>query len=445
MLEDERWKARDLEPAKKVLKEYSIRAVGELKRKTHGAAGSKECKMKLSEHVGGYGWGELSAFLQTTNIQPVLSAEQTLHKKILDIAGGQLSEEIAHTGQFSRDAIAVKASDNDERQYDIHIVQGPSGSGKTVYAINRLAFLSKKDDKADLRACAYYSLSDHAASHYIQTTFVDRIGEVLKAALKAGSDEKWQWDPNTVFTLDAVNDLKKGHPIIKLQGCIGAVIQIVIGRYAAFNGIGKLLERQRKALAYAVFHELDQDNGTDNPRFPKFGTLSSLEEGERVKVKRQAQGVMDLHVEVSSAEDVRVSTDFVDDEAKKTKRSVSITPAMSMLLYNLLGVDATIYDNWGGLEVTTALHAVYLETLSNFTTQEKGVCLARLTKAVPPPKATKRIHIPSQADTRTIFINGERRLFAMSSPISEAFRRSTRRMEKNVITTSVRNCRNAVS
>ncbi|CAB9530087.1 hypothetical protein SEMRO_2737_G335940.1 [Seminavis robusta] len=183
-----------------------------------------------------------------------------------------------------------------------------------------------------------------------------------------------------VVTLDAVNNLKKGHPIIKLQGCIGAVIQIVIGR-------------------------------TDNPWFPEFGTLLSLEEGERVKVKRQAQGVMDLHVEASSAEDGRVSTDFVDDEAKKTKRSVSITPAMSMLLYNLLGVDATIYDNWDGLEVTTALHAVYLETLSNSTTQEKGVCLARLTKAVPPPKATKRIHIPSQADTPTIFINGEKAPF----------------------------------
>ena len=214
-----------------------------------------------------------------------------------------------------------------------------------------------------------------------------------------------------VFTLDAVKQLKKGHPIIKLRGSIGTVIQMVIGRYTAFNAIGKLTARQQKALAYAVFHELNLDNKSTAPHFPEFNTILTLEEEEQGAIKRQAQGVVDLLVETSSGVGGETTTSFVDEDSRLKRRSVSITPAMSMLLYNLLGVDATIYDNWEGLEVTTALHAVYLEVLDNTTTQELGVEIARLTKAVPPPGANKNIYIPSQVTTPTIFINGDKAPF----------------------------------
>ena len=214
-----------------------------------------------------------------------------------------------------------------------------------------------------------------------------------------------------VFTLDAVKQLKKGHPIIKLRGSIGTVIQMVIGRYTAFNGIGMLTARQQKALAYAVFHELNLDNKSTAPHFPEFNTILTLEEEEQGAIKRQAQGVVDLLVETSSGVGGETTTSFVDEDSRLKRRSVSITPAMSMLLYNLLGVDATIYDNWEGLEVTTALHAVYLEVLDNTTTQELGVEIARLTKAVPPPGANKNIYIPSQVTTPTIFINGNKAPF----------------------------------
>ncbi len=214
-----------------------------------------------------------------------------------------------------------------------------------------------------------------------------------------------------VFTLDAVKQLKKGHPIIKLRGSIGTVIQMVIGRYTAFNAIGMLTARQQKALAYAVFHELNLDNKSTAPHFPEFNTILTLEEEEQGAIKRQAQGVVDLHVETSSGVGGETTTSFVDEDSRLKRRSVSITPAMSMLLYNLLGVDATIYDNWEGLEVTTALHAAYLEVLDNTTTQELGVEIARLTKAVPPPGANKNIYIPSQVTTPTIFINGDKAPF----------------------------------
>uniref|UniRef100_UPI00333EDC78 hypothetical protein n=1 Tax=Flavobacterium sp. TaxID=239 RepID=UPI00333EDC78 len=167
----------------------------------------------------------------------------------------------------------------------------------------------------------------------------------------------------------------------------------------------------QKALAYAVLHELNLDNKPTAPHFPEFNTLLTLKKEDQDKIKREAQGVVDLHVETSSGVGGETTISFVDEDSQLKRRSVSITPAMSMLLYNLLGVDATIYDKWEGLELTTALHAVYLEVLDNTTTQELGVKIARLTKAMPPPGANKNIYIPSQVTTPTIFINGDKAPF----------------------------------
>ena len=107
------------------------------------------------------------------------------------------------------------------------------------------------------------------------------------------------------------------------------------------------------------------------------------------------------------------TTSFVDEDSRLKGRSVSITPAISMLLYNMLGVDATIYDKWEGLELTTALHAVYLEVLDNSATQKLGVEIARLTKAVPPPGANKNFYIPFQVTPpAAIFICANNRVQA---------------------------------
>lgn len=115
-------------------------------------------------------------------------------------------------------------------------------------------------------------------------------------------------------------------------------------------------------------------------------------------------------MEASSIDGVEACI-FVDEDAAKNKQSISVTPAMSMLLYNLLGVDATIYDNWEGLEATAALHAAYLEVLRNENTKSKGVQISRLTKSVPATGATKNIKIPHQPTTPTIFINGDKAPF----------------------------------
>lgn len=105
-----------------------------------------------------------------------------------------------------------------------------------------------------------------------------------------------------MFTLEAVKRLKMGHHTIKLQGLIGAVVQMVIGEYTAFNRIGRNLEdSQRKMLACAVFCELDLQNSNEEPRFPAFKKIKDskqLLDAEKCKIIRQAQGVVDLHVDV---------------------------------------------------------------------------------------------------------------------------------------------------
>jgi hypothetical protein len=236
--------------------------------------------------------------------------------------------------------------------------------------------------------------------------FVEEIGKYPLLKMLITNDRA------AIFTLDAVKQFKMGHQIVKLRGSIGSVIQMVLGKYIASSEIGRLTATQQKALAYAVFHELNLDNKSTEPHFPEFNTILTLKEEERSKVKRLAQGFVDFHVRAASGLGGETLATFVDDDSRLRGRSVSITPAMSMLLYDLLGVDATIYDKCEGLELTTALHAVYLEVLDNRATQEFGVEIVRLTNAVPPPAgANKNIYIPSQNTTPTIFINGDKAPF----------------------------------
>ena len=204
---------------------------------------------------------------------------------------------------------------------------------------------------------------------------------------------------SAILTYESVAQINTGYFSVDLKGFIASIVHVVLGRYIARNGISGLDDSQRRRLAYTLFHELKEANESEQPRFP---VLAKLEGCDAERIKRQALGLLDVHVESQAGVFA-----FLDDH----KVSVSVTPAMSMLLYSLVGVEATVYDSWEGLEAVAGLHAVYLEVLSNTNTETKGVRLARLTRPIPAPSATKNFCIPSPNDTPTVYINGEKAPF----------------------------------
>jgi hypothetical protein len=195
-----------------------------------------------------------------------------------------------------------------------------------------------------------------------------------------------------------VADLKRGYSSIYLKGYITSIVHVVLGPYVHHNGLAVVDDSRRRILAYAVFHELDSSSRSETARFPKLDKLTKEEDS----IKRQALGVLDVHVESRGD-----TVSYVGGR----KVSVSITPAMSMLLDSLLGVEATVYNSWEGLEAIAGSHAAYLEVLTNVATRTKGVRLVRLTRPVPAPRATRSFCIPPPTDTPTVTINGDRAPF----------------------------------
>lgn len=200
-----------------------------------------------------------------------------------------------------------------------------------------------------------------------------------------------------IFTYEAVARINRGYHSVSSKGFVSSIVHEVLGHYVSYNAIAQLDDSRRRLLAYAVFHELKETNESGEARIPHIAKLE-----HHVGIKRQALGVLDVHVE-SEAGGIK----FLEGYSV----SVSVTPAMSMVLYSLLGVEATVYDSWEGLEAIAWLHAVYLEVVSNDDTRTKGVKLARLTRAVPAPNATKTFRIPSPNGNPTVYINDEKAPF----------------------------------
>ena len=77
-----------------------------------------------------------------------------------------------------------------------------------------------------------------------------------------------------------------------LQGLVGSIINYALASYVSMNGMADLSPDERRELAYAVFREIDVSNRFQEARFPEFD-IPDLP----AKIKRQALGVLDVHVE----------------------------------------------------------------------------------------------------------------------------------------------------
>ena len=187
-------------------------------------------------------------------------------------------------------------------------------------------------------------------------------------------------------------------------------LETVVSRYTAMNGLQRLNAEERRRVAAFAFGAVEKARDRSKLEPPDLEGLNTMEAAV-------AWSLLDHNLEYSSLKTTKL--------LRLNERSILVSPAISAVLFDMLGSKATIYSDWKGQAKVSALYAYRQEVLKILvhfqSNHENGLMdfdnnLAKLNlvlirKPVPPNSTTKKFIVPSFAKN-TIWINGERAPFA---------------------------------
>lgn len=187
-----------------------------------------------------------------------------------------------------------------------------------------------------------------------------------------------------------------------------AIVRGVVSSYILANGIQDLNETQQHLVAAYVFDatEKARNKKLDNPDF------SDL----KVSEQNVAFSLVSLNIERYSNGTVNI----VDNQ----EISVSVSPALSLVLYWMCGVSVEMLSDWKMQEVLSQLYqlrrmmrdCINSRALGKLSYDQLGVNLTllriiRLNRRVPEPKSKNSFAIPF-VDTNTVWMNKDLAPFA---------------------------------
>jgi hypothetical protein len=184
------------------------------------------------------------------------------------------------------------------------------------------------------------------------------------------------------------------------QVIVSSILNSVAIQYIRGNGLAKLSPFQRRRVAASVFTVVEQATQEAGPTIPDF-ECHSLVRGER----KVAMSLVDSNVEYK---------DFILQYADESKKSVSVSLAVVIILFKILGVVPENLVGWRGQETMVALTAFRRLAIQAFTTTPdtlRNIEYVSLTKPVPATSAKTIFRIPV-FQFSTVWINGERAPFA---------------------------------
>jgi hypothetical protein len=214
-----------------------------------------------------------------------------------------------------------------------------------------------------------------------------------------------------------------------------ALIAGVVAEYAKVNGLKNLSDISRTRVAAWVFWVLEKTS-TNDERLIQPPDFSAL-------IRKEAAAALGLIEQ--NFEDVGDGFVFVDGDRR---RSITVTPAVAVVLFLLSGVESEVLSGFEAQEQTTALYAYRQQLLflmeafwrrraeckdslrSVMTAEEdlvrslKKLSIVQVTKSIPEKRSSSTFTFPRLSDI-TVWINGPQ------SPFADVISRYTLYQAKN--------------
>jgi len=217
------------------------------------------------------------------------------------------------------------------------------------------------------------------------------------------------------FVAKALNEMSnvEGTPPI-FQGKVKDIALSVCRQYILENGLKDMTEEARAWVAAAVICELHRSEWEEGAEQPDVGRFVPMKTKSRQQIIRRAQGLLNVHVEQTTVDS---SGDRECSYLSKAIRSSTVSPAIALLLYLLLGPQEQFGESFKSYETVCALYAIKRKVLNLDMDTVQSIptyAIARLKERIPEPNAQKSFKFPDVPHT-TVCING-----AMA-PFGDAF------------------------
>jgi hypothetical protein len=189
------------------------------------------------------------------------------------------------------------------------------------------------------------------------------------------------------------------------------LVGFVVKRYINRNGLKGLEVPQRRRVAAWVFYIVEESRRHGRSKDPL--NVQKIVEGDLVNKQDMpvVWGLMDVNVIYTSTKNCKF--------ARGDGNSVLLSPALTIVLFSLLGGTASVVTSWAGQEYVTALFAfrqlvlqavvccVQSDSEDRFTVLDKELSELQIiqTKTIPAPTASEKFWIP-QFRTSIVWING---------------------------------------
>lgn len=180
------------------------------------------------------------------------------------------------------------------------------------------------------------------------------------------------------------------------------VVAKVTAKYVADNGLAALSTEEKRLVTMIVWRALavSKHGCTELPDLttPPECECNKLK-GE--KIEACCHSLLDVHLEMSN------------NEYKLTEGqafSVSITSAISLVLFSLTGNMASLCRNWDQFETVTALHALQMEYVSAYPNKPRAMKVVTSPTQFPGTKKDS-VRVPT-VDKSTILVNGAKAEYA---------------------------------
>lgn len=181
------------------------------------------------------------------------------------------------------------------------------------------------------------------------------------------------------------------------SGCLASLINHVAHSYMAQNGLQKLDDDERRLVARCVLMEL-RNSWWSLDKKPTYSEL-----GHNRKLLAVARSLVDQNYELSIDSLKRLD---------KSKPPIVVTPAITIVLFFMLGASSEALGGWRNLETVGALS--FLQTAAIQEQDPGNLCnykLKRIHTSVPATMYKNNFRVPRLGST-VAWINGDRAPFA---------------------------------
>ena len=210
--------------------------------------------------------------------------------------------------------------------------------------------------------------------------------------------------------------IAEGELLQRLDDAMPVIFATVVSRYAGMNGLQRLTGIERRRVAATVFRAVEDARNCDKLEPPKLKGLNAKE-------KSVAWSLLDHNIQYSS----KMSPSLV----REGQRPISVSSAITTILYSMLGASGRIMIGWKAQERISALHVfrqavlkcldrfltnykegeISLKSLKNFDNDLAKLMVIQVGEPVPPTNFNLTFSVPKVTQSM-IWINGDKAPFA---------------------------------